>query len=65
MKVADISDIIAGRHEDDALLVLKIICGAIVENNTEGVLEEVCGHVTAALVVNSPNVFSLVVRCSR
>jgi hypothetical protein len=64
VKVADISDIIAGRHEDDALLVLKIICGAIVENNTEGVLEEVCGHVTAALV-NSPNVFSLVVRCSR
>ena len=39
--MADISDIIAGRHEDDALLVLKIICSAIVQNNKEGVLEEV------------------------
>lgn len=42
VKVADISDIIAGRHEDDALIVLMIICSAIVQNNTEGVLEEVC-----------------------
>jgi hypothetical protein len=42
VKIADISDIIAGRHEDDALLVLKIICTAIVQNNKEGVLEEVC-----------------------
>lgn len=41
IKVADISDIIAGRHEDDALLVLNIICSAIVQNNKEGVLEEV------------------------
>lgn len=41
IKVADISDIIAGRHEDDALVVLKIICSAIVENNTAGLLEEV------------------------
>ena len=46
--MADISDIIAGRHEDEALLVLQIISAAIVKNNKEGVLEEVCFmHVVA------------------
>jgi Ran GTPase-activating protein 1 len=29
IKVADISDIIAGRHEDEALSVLDIICNAL------------------------------------
>ena len=33
--VADISDIIAGRHEDEALQVLKTICDAIADKKLE------------------------------